>query len=404
MKRTDADVLIAGGGLAAQRCCQTLRRHGFDGRIVVLCAECEPPYDRPPLSKSVLTAHHPQQLAYTPLEWYAENDIHLLLGTSATELHTNTRTVVTQKHYRARTVGRIRYRRLVIATGSLPRQLPGLARGGVVGELRTHADAIALSTALMERRGRLAVVGAGLIGMEVASSALSLGLEVTLIEAGATPLARVLPASLGRWMAALHRRHGIDVRLATTVTRLSRNDRTARLALSDGTTVVADTVLIAAGTVPATDWLASSPLGPRLIPTDAAGCTVLPGVYAAGDAACFPGPYTGERIATPHWEAAARQGTAVARAIVGLPVQPALPAMFWTDQHGHRIQLVGHAQPDSDIHLNGNAGDDEPFSARLTQHGHPSGVLLLDQPELLPAAREWITSEHANKREQGLAA
>ncbi|MGN6372310.1 MAG: NAD(P)/FAD-dependent oxidoreductase [Solirubrobacteraceae bacterium] len=403
MKRTDADVLIAGGGLAAQRCCQTLRRHGFDGRIVVLCAEREPPYDRPPLSKSVLASHHPQELAYKPLKWYAENDIHLLLGTSATELHTNTRTVVTQEHDRARD-GRIRYRRLVIATGGLPRQLPGLALGGVVGQLRTHADALALRTALMERRGRLAVVGAGLIGMEVASSALSLGLEVTLIEAGATPLARVLPASLGRWMATLHRRHGIDVRLATTVTRLSPHDRTARLALSDGSTVTADTVLIATGTVAATDWLASSPLGQGLIPTDAAGRTVLSDVYAAGDAACFPDPYTGEQIATPHWEAAARQGTAVARAIVGLPVQPALPAMFWTDQHGHRIQLVGHAQPDSDIHLNGNASDDEPFAARLTHHGHPSGVLLLDQPELLPAAREWITSEHANEREQGLAA
>ncbi len=408
MRRPDADVLIAGGGLAAQRCCETLRRLGFDGRIVMLCEEPRAPYDRPPLSKAVLTdGREPHELALRPAEWYPENDVELLLGVAASDLDIAERRVVLRQRGgarhgaqgSARGGGALRWRRLVIATGSSPRRLPGVALGGTVHELRTLVDALALRAALREGGGRLVVLGAGLVGMEVASSARALGLEVTLIEAAPTPLGRALPPALGRWMARLHRGHGVDVRLARSVERVEVRRRTATLQLSDGSTVRADTVLVAAGTAPATEWLAASGLGPGSIPTDRGGRTRLPGVYAAGDAACFPDPYLGERAPTQHWEAAVRQGAAVARSIVGLEPSAPVPPMFWSDQHGQRIQLVGHAPPQCEIELDGDPESGEPFTAWIRRGGLPAAALLVNRPDALPRARRWIAGAHPSAEE-----
>jgi len=412
MTRPDADVLIAGGGLAAQRCCETLRRLGFDGRIVVLCEESRAPYDRPPLSKAALTdEHEPHELAFRPATWYQENDVELLLGVAATDLDVAARRVSLHQRRGASRNGNgtsnsngkrdstLRFGRLVIATGSRPRRLPGVPLGGTIHELRTHADALALRGALLEHQGRLAVLGAGLIGMEVASSARALGLEVALIEAAPTPLARALPPALGRWIARLHHKQGVDVRLATTVERVGVRRRVATLDLSDGSTVRADTVLVAAGTAPATEWLSASGLGPGPIPTDHGGRTRLPVVYAAGDAACFPDPYLGERAPTPHWEAAARQGAAVARAILELQAPRTAPAMFWSDQHGRRIQLVGHAPPQCEIEIDGDPDSDEPFTAWIRHGGLPAAALLVNRPDALPRARRWIAGAHPSSEE-----
>jgi NADPH-dependent 2,4-dienoyl-CoA reductase/sulfur reductase-like enzyme len=228
----------------------------------------------------------------------------------------------------------------------------------------------------------------------VAASARTLGLEVTLIEATPTPLARALAPQIGHWIAGLHRERGIDVRLATTVENVALGAGSVRLGLSDGTAVAADTVLVAAGTAPATEWLAASGLGPGPIPTDAGGRTALPGVYAAGDAACFPDPYLGRSVPTQHWEAAVRQGAAVARAIVGLQPAEPVPPMFWSDQHGRRIQLVGHAPPRCEIELDGDPADGGPFAAWITHAGQPAAALLVDRPDALPRARRWIATAH----------
>jgi len=408
MTRPDADVLIAGGGLAAQRCCETLRRLGFEGRIVLICEEPLAPYDRPPLSKAVLTGgREPRKLAFRPAAWYEKHGVELLLGVAAGELDLAGRRVALRDSRGGRRGAggsTLRYRRLVIATGSRPRRLPGLPLGGAVHELRTHADALALRTALREGRDRLVVLGAGLVGMEVASSARALGLDVTLIEAAPTPLARALPPALGQWIARLHRERGVDVRLATTVKRVAVRRRIAILGLSDGSTVSADTMLVAAGTVPATGWLAASGLGPGPIPTDHGGRTRFPGVYAAGDAACFPDPYFGERAATQHWEAAVRQGTAVARAIVGLEPSEPVPPMFWSDQHGRRIQLVGHAPPQCEIELDGDPEGGEPFTAWISRGGLPAAALLVNCPDALPRARRWIARAHPPSAEEALRA
>ncbi len=408
MTRPDADVLIAGGGLAAQRCCETLRRVGFEGRIVVLCEEPSAPYDRPPLSKAVLTdGRESHELAFRPARWYEQNGVELLLGVGADGLDVAGRRVSLRARGGApnraksseRRWGTLRYERLVIATGSRPRGLPGVALEDVVHELRTDVDALALRRALREREGRLAVLGAGLVGMEVASSARAIGLDVALIEAAHTPLGRALPPTLGRWIAELHRSRGVDLRLGTTVERVDVGRRGARLQLSDGSAVGADTVLVAVGTAAATEWLAASGLGPGPIPVDRGGRTRFQGIYAAGDVACFPDPWTGERKPTPHWEAAARQGAAVARTIVGLePAAPVAP-MFWSDQHGLRIQLVGHAPAGCEIEFDGDPHSGEPFSAWIKDGKRPAAALLVDRPDALPQARRWIAGAHPGAEE-----
>jgi 3-phenylpropionate/trans-cinnamate dioxygenase ferredoxin reductase component len=390
--KPDADVLVVGGGLAAQRCCETLRRHGYDGRIVVLCEESHLPYDRPPLSKTALTdPEAPRRPSFRAAEWYADHDVELLLDSPAQRLDAAARTVTLQQgSRRAAKPASLRYRRLVIATGSRPRTPEGLPASQAIHQLRTYEDALRLRAALRATRRRLVIVGAGLVGLEVASSALALGCEVSVIEAAATPLRRALPPQLGRWLAGLHRARGIDVRLAVTVTRVSRHAQELRLHLNDGSTIAADVLLLAIGSVPATEWLAGSGLRAGPIPTGATGATALPDIYAAGDAACPPNPYLHVPTPTPHWDAAAREGATVARAILGLPALPQTPPMFWSDQHERRIQLVGDAPHDSQIDFDGDPCTGEPFAAWITHERQPAGAMLVDRPDALPRARRWV--------------
>ena len=394
--RHDAELVIAGGGLAAQRCVEHLRRRGFDGRIAMICEEPSLPYDRPPLSKAVLTeGRDVDSLRFRDEGWYSARDVELLLGVRAAGLDHDERVVELQSAAggaRAdRSAGRLRYEHLLVATGGRPRRLAGLEPGGPVLELRTGADALVLRAAL-RGGGRLLVIGAGLIGLEVASAARGLGLEVTVVEAEATPLARALPPALGSWLAALHVAAGVEVRLGTTVTALERGADAARALLSDGTSVEASTVLVATGTAPATAWLGGAGGTGAPLRADAGGRTTLPGVFAAGDAAVFPDPFGPGHAVTPHWESAVRQGVAVARSLLGEAPAPATPAMFWSDQHGRRIQMVGHTSSPAETELDGEPRADAPFAVRITRGGRLAAALLVDRPEQLVRAREEIAA------------
>ena len=249
--KTDG-IVIAGGGLAAQRCAETLRRSGYEGPIRVLCAETHQPYDRPPLSKELLrgTCAH-DELNFRDRDWYAEHDIELFLGTRASALSPADRRVELS------TGESLHYERVLIATGSRPRTLPTLDGFSNVSVLRTVDDATGLRDVLA-RRAHLTIVGAGFIGQEVAATARRLGAEVTMIEAAPTPLYGILGEQLGRWFAELHAAEGVTVIGGTTIEAVEANGRVNALTLSDGSRIEPDHVVVGVGAQAEIEWLAGS--------------------------------------------------------------------------------------------------------------------------------------------------
>jgi NADPH-dependent 2,4-dienoyl-CoA reductase/sulfur reductase-like enzyme len=371
--------LVIGGGLAAQRCVETLRARGWDGPLRMVAAEPWAPYDRPPLSKAALradTAH--AALALRPDGWHAAHGVDLLAGCRAVALDPAQRTVTLDDDG-----ARLRDTHIVVATGSRPRTLALLDPFENVFTLRTLADARALA-AVLAPGARLAVVGAGFLGLEVAATARRRGVAVTLVEAGPAPAAAVLGPQMGSWLADLHRREGAAVHVATSVTSVHGRGRAEALALSTGAHVACDAVLVAIGTVPDTAW-AGFPDG---VPVDRTGRAGRPGLWAAGDAARPWDADARAHIRTEHWEAAARQGGAVAHAIAGLPVAAPPPA-FWTDQYGIRMQFAGTAAGHDALAIE---GDFDCADARILylRRGRPVGGLLVGRPRALPDLRRLL--------------
>lgn len=376
--------MIAGGGLAAQRCCEKLRSSGFDDRIRIICEEERAPYDRPPLSKGVLSGDRdPATLGLRAVEWHSEHDVDLLLGETAVALDPGIKTITLASgptlHYEA----------AVVATGSRPRKLPGTEQFINTHTLRTAEDAVRLRDAL--RPGsRLIVVGAGFIGLEVAATAQRLGVEVTVLEAAPAPLLRVLGPSLAEWFVQLHRAEGVEVLLSAHVARFGEGPGGAEwVQLTDGRRIECDALVIGIGIEPAAEWIEGSGLDPEGVKVDSTGKTEAPGVYAAGDAARPFNPATGNHERSEHWEAATRQGAQVARTIIGLePTLPALPS-FWTDQYGLRIQLVGEAREANEIKIDGDP-DARDFTALMVRDGTPVAGMAVGRPRAIPALRKQI--------------
>jgi 3-phenylpropionate/trans-cinnamate dioxygenase ferredoxin reductase component len=326
-------VTVVGAGLAGLRTVERLRRRGYEGRIVLLGAERHRPYDRPPLSKQVLRGQFDEPWLLPP-DRYDGLNAEIMLGRPVLELDTGRRMIGTAD-------GWLPYDVLVIATGLSPRRVPGLD-GSV---LRTLDEARELRSRL--RPGtRLAVVGAGLIGCEVAASARSMGADVDLIDVLPGPLIRVVGAEVCDLVAALHREHGVRLHMGTAAVREESGlAGITRLALSDGTLLDADVLLEAVGGVPATGWLsASSLLLDDGVVCDATGLAA-DGVYAAGDVARWDGR-RGE-----HWTNAGEQADQVAAAILGQEAPPAGPAYWWSDQYDIKLQGLGSPAPGDQVHL-----------------------------------------------------
>lgn len=394
----DGGVLIVGGGLAAQRCAETLRRRGYDGALRMVCAEPDPPYDRPPLSKGLLAgAAEDDSLAYRPLWWYEEKQVELLLGTRATAVDLRARTVSLDSG------AELGFEQLLIATGSAARRLPFLDGYENVHALRTLGDARRLREELVPG-ARLAIVGAGFIGQEVAATARRLGLEVTMIEALATPLAPVLGVQVGGWLADLHREEGVRVMTGATLEGARGGDRAEELVLGGGERIACDAVVVGVGTAPACGWLRGSGLAENGVCTDASGRTPLPGVFAAGDVAAPFEPRFGAHARSEHWDAAAWQGAAAARAMLGeYPGTPPLPS-FWSDQYGLRIRYVGHAQHADAVRIDGDPRARD-FEAVFTRNGLSVAGLAVGRPRAIPALRKEIDRTHfpAQKRAEEAA-
>ncbi len=391
----DNGIVIVGGGLAAQRCAETLRRRGYDGSVQMVCAEPDPPYDRPPLSKELLAGDvSDKSVAYRPAPWYEEKRVELLLDVRAQGLDPDARRLKLDSGVE------LPYEKLLIATGGAARRLPFLEGFKNVHYLRTLADARRLRGELTAG-ARLAIVGAGFIGQEVAATARRLGVEVTMIEALETPLAPILGAELGAWFAELHRDEGVRVLTGAMLESARGGDRVEELVLADGAAVACDAVVVGVGTSPATGWLEGSGLEPGGVRTDTAGRTKLAGVFAAGDASVPFDPRFGVHARTEHWDAAAWQGAAVAKSMLGeYPGTPPMPS-FWSDQYGLRIQYVGHAHRSDAVAFDGDPASRD-FEAIFTLSGIAIAGLTVGRPRAIPALRKQIDRGHfpaANREE-----
>ena len=379
-------IVIAGGGLAGQRCCETLRARGYEGPLRMVCAEADPPYDRPPLSKDLLAGKLEREaLTLRPARWHDENGVQLLLGRRAARLDAAAHAIVLDDGER------LPYERLLIATGSAPRRLPAAEGFENAYTLRTAADAESLRTEL--RPGsRLVVVGAGFIGLEVAATARELGVEVTVVEAAAAPLAAVLGAELGGWFAALHSDEGVDMRLATGLEELRGNGRVEEVVLTGGERVACDVLLVGIGVRPDTGWLEGSGLPADGVPVDSGGRTAAPDVFAAGDAALPFDVRLGTHVRSEHWEAAVRGGQAAARAMLGLEPGRALPPSFWSDQYGIRVQYLGRSAGADSVAVDGDPAERD-FAALWHRDGRPVAALLVGRPHALPEMRKRLAND-----------
>jgi NADPH-dependent 2,4-dienoyl-CoA reductase/sulfur reductase-like enzyme len=293
------------------------------------------------------------------------------------------------------------YDRLLIATGAAP-VFPAVLRAGPnVQGLHTLEDALRLRVAL-GRGVRLAVVGAGLVGQEVAATAVAAGAWVTLIDVAPRPFDSLLGPALGGWLADLHHAAGVDVRLGRRVTGVAGAARVHALRLDDGAQVACDHVLVACGVRPATAWLAGNGVDPRGVVVDGEGRTRLPGVFAAGDAACPLHAFSGRHRPTGHWETAARQGAAAARAMLDLPMRPAPPAVVWSDQYGVRLQRIGDPRGADRVTVD---GDLRRRDFVLTYHraGRPVAASLAGRPQALPGVRRRLQAAGAIGPEQEAA-
>ncbi|XES00182.1 NAD(P)/FAD-dependent oxidoreductase [Streptomyces sp. S1D4-11] len=381
-------VAVVGASLAGLSAARSLRKQGYDGRLVVIGDELHRPYDRPPLSKEFL--------AYT----LGEADLSLetddedlraewLLGARAAGLDRTERAVRLADGREVRADG------IVIATGAVARTLPGSEGLAGVHTLRTLDDARALRDELA-RGGRLVVIGGGFIGAEVASTAHALGLDVTVVEAAPTPLAGPLGARMGDVVSALHVDHGVRLLCGVGVKGLSGERRVDAVLLEDGRSIPGDIVVVGVGARPCIEWLEGS--GVELdngVKCGADGRTSLAGVVAVGDCANWYDARAGAHRRVEHWTGAReRPDAAIATLLAGGAVEPGVPRppYFWSDQYGVKIQFAGHAAAADSVTIEAGAADDRDVLAVYRRAGVPVAVLGMNQPRLFTRWRKQLAA------------
>ncbi len=324
------NIVVIGGGLAAANAVAELRDRGYTGDLTLVGAEPHLPYERPPLSKGLLLgSDEPDSVFVHDRAWYDEHQVTLRLGTRATGLDRDRKQVLLGSE-------ELPYDRLILTTGSTPRRLPALEAGSIpVRSLRTLDDSLALKKELAEH---LLLVGAGWIGLEIAAAARQAGGEVTIAETAAWPLLGVLGPELAPLFAELHRSHGVDLRLSTSVDRVEG----AEVLLSDGTRVRPDLIVAGVGAVPDDGLAAHSGLATdNGILVDARLATADPAVFAAGDVANHDHPSLG-RIRVEHWDNAIEQGKHVAGSVLGDTTPYTRQPYFFSDQYDLGMEYLGH--------------------------------------------------------------
>jgi 3-phenylpropionate/trans-cinnamate dioxygenase ferredoxin reductase subunit len=341
--------VIVGAGMAGGKAAETLREEGFDGAIVLVGAESERPYERPPLSKDYLRGESEREGVYLQEDpgWYDAHDVQLRTSTTAESLDLAEHAVVL-------TGGeRIAYDALLLATGAEPRRpsIPGIDLEGV-HVLRTFADCEALR-AVLEQGGRLVVVGAGWIGCEVAASARQRGLEVALVEPQDLPLERVLGPELGAVYRDVHAEHGVELHLGTGVEAIEGSGRAERVRIADGGVLECAAVVVGVGVAPRTALADGALEADDGILVDAGLRTSAPGVFAAGDVANHDHPQFG-RLRVEHWANALEQGPAAARAMLGQTIEYDRVPYFFSDQYDVGMEYAGVSAPGDDVVFRGD--------------------------------------------------
>ena len=382
-------VTIVGASLAGLRAAETLRRHGYDGALTLIGDERHRPYDRPPLSKQLLLGTWtPEQTFFRQKDGYEPLALDLRLGVPATSLDLRGRRVTLADGTWAD------YDRLIIATGARVRTLPGIAPRPGLLVLRTLDDAVALREALTTAT-RVAVVGMGFIGLEVAAACRSRGVGVVAIESLPVPLAPIVGPTLGETLLAMHADHGVEVRTGVTVTGIYGEPRVAGVALSDGSRVDADVVVVGIGVVPNTEWLESS----GLLLDNGVVCNgsgeAAPGVYAAGDVARMANVWYGEAPRIEHWTNAVEQGVHVAEQMLGSADAAASFSSvpyFWSDQYDRKIQFVGRARPHDEMVVVDGSTAERRLTALYRRGDRVVACLTVNQPRALIKYRKLLAS------------
>jgi NADPH-dependent 2,4-dienoyl-CoA reductase/sulfur reductase-like enzyme len=380
-------IVVVGASLAGLRAVETLRKLGFEGGIALVGEESHLPYDRPPLSKEVLKGERsPATVMFREAAFFEELGVEVLNGRKATALDLNHREVLLGSE-------RLPFDGAILATGSAPRRLPGTPPLEGVYTLRTLDDTRALLDAFAGRP-KVAVVGAGFIGSEVASSARSRGLDVTVIEALPVPLIRAVGQAMGAVCASLHRDGGTGLRCGVGVEAVEGSGRVERIRLTDGSAVDADVVIIGVGVSPATEWLEGS----GLVIRNGLACEATlragpPFVYAAGDIVRWPNPLFETEMRLEHWTNATEQGAFAARNLLaGAAARPfeSVP-YFWSDQYGVRIQLVGLPQGDEDeVRVAHGSVQDRKFVALYRRKDRVVAAFGMNWPALVMQYRTKI--------------
>ncbi|AQV98001.1 ferredoxin reductase [Cupriavidus necator] len=373
-------ILIVGAGQAGAMAAAALRKLGHGGRIVMAGGERHAPYERPPLSKSVLAdSAQDGSIGVHPASFYAEHEVELRLGTPVTALDP------AQRVAHCADGDAIRYDACLLATGGNARALPVLPPDAPhVHYLRTLDDAARLRSA-MQIAGEVVVIGGGFLGLETASTAAGLGLRVTLIESADRLLGRALPPELSDWLAQRARAQGVALRLGCGIAACEAQAGGVHLCLADGTALHAPLVVVAIGQAPevtlgAAAGLALHPVNGG-IQVDERGRTSAPGIYAAGDCCSQYQPLFGAEVRLESWQSANEQARIAAAAMLGLATEPAATPWFWTDQFGCNVQMLGAAQDGTRYAWRGIAASDAPaprFMLLGTRQGRLSHAIAVN--------------------------
>ena len=369
---------VVGASLAGLSAARAARAQGFSGRLVIIGDEHHRPYDRPPLSKDFLLG------TITAEDLFLETDddgLHAewILGGGAVGLDAAERTI---RLHDGRTVTADG---IVIATGARARQIPALAGLENVSYLRTMADAQALTPRLVAG-GRMIVIGAGFIGAEVASSAASRGMEVTMINNGPVPFTAQLGEDMGSVVARLHAANGVNLVCGTGIDEFHRaGNSVTGLRLADGRELAADVVVVGIGAEPNVEWLAGS--GVEVdggVLCDAMGRTNVPGIVAVGDCAAWFDAAVDRHRRVEHWTGALERAALAVQALLDddAPAQPLKPPYFWSDQHGVKIQFAGHSAGYDRLEIEAGDPQEHNFLAIYYREDVPVAVLGMNQPRL----------------------